>query len=53
MLLRHLRIHVALTLTARGGLKASESDVCRRQILTSKVDPRIKRITIFIIALDP
>ena len=31
----------------------SESDVCRRKILTSKVDPCIERLNIFIIAVDP
>ena len=34
-----------LILTAREpSLYTSESDVCRRQILTSKVDPRTERI---------
>ena len=30
-----------------------ESDVCRRQILTSKVDPRTVRVKLFIMAVDP
>ena len=34
-------------------LSTSESDVCRRQILTSKVDPRTERVKIFIMVLDP
>ena len=28
------------------------SDVCGRQILTSKVDPRTERVKIFIMAVD-
>ena len=31
----------------------SESDVCRRQILTYKDGPRTERIKIFIMAEDP
>ena len=31
----------------------SESDVCRRQILTSKVDPRAVSVKIFIMFVDP
>ena len=34
-------------------LYTSESDVCRPQILTYKVDPRAERIEIFIMAVDP
>ena len=34
-------------------LYTSESDVCRRQILAYKVDPRTKRIKIFLTAVDP
>ena len=30
-----------------------ESDVCRRQIVTTKVDPRTVRVNIFIMAVDP
>ena len=30
--------------------KSSESDVCRRQILTSEVDPRTVRVKIFLMA---
>ena len=51
-----------LTLWARGPslyvriwrlpLYTSESDVCRRQILTYK-DPRTEGIKIFIVAVDP
>ena len=33
--------------------KSSESDVCRRQILTTKVDPRTVRVQIFLLAVDP
>ena len=42
-------------LQCRDRLYASESDVYRRrrQILTSKVDPRIVRINIFIMTVDP
>ena len=31
----------------------SESDVCKRQILTYKDGPRTERIYIFLMALDP
>ena len=34
-------------------LQASESDVSRRQILTTKVDPRTVRIKIFLMSADP
>ena len=34
-------------------LYTSESDVCRRQILTCKDDPRTKRIKICIMTVDP
>ena len=34
-------------------LQSSESDICRRQILTSKVDPRIVGVRIFIMVVDP
>ena len=34
-------------------LYSSESDVCIRQILTTKVDPRTVRVIIFIIVVDP
>ena len=34
-------------------LYTSESDVCRRQTLTYKDDPRSERIKIFIIVIDP
>ena len=41
----------------KGGLKPDSfhfiSDVCRRQILTNKVDPRTVREKIFLMALDP
>ena len=40
-----------LTLTAR--VLTLESDVCRRQILTSKVNPRTVKVKIFLIAEDP
>ena len=33
-----------LTLSARGQLQTSESDVYGRQILTAKVDPRTERV---------
>ena len=29
------------------------SDVCRRQILTTKVDPRTVKVEIFLMAVDP
>ena len=34
-------------------LTLTESDVCRRQILTSKVGPRAVRLNIFIMVVDP
>ena len=34
-------------------LYSSESDVCGRQILTIKVDPRTARVKVFLIAEDP
>ena len=34
-------------------LTESESDVYRRQILTSEVDPRTIRVQIFLMAVDP
>ena len=34
-------------------LKSSESDVCRRQILTTKVDPPTVRVKIFLMPVDP
>ena len=34
-------------------LQSSESDVCRRQILTTKVDHRTVRVKIFLMAVDP
>ena len=37
----------------RDRLYMSESYVCRRQILTSKNDPRTERIDILIMAVDP
>ena len=42
-----------LILTARGRLYTSESDVCRRQILTYKDGPRAEKNTIFLVAVDP
>ena len=30
-----------------------KTDACRRQILTTKVDPRTVRVKIFIMAVDP
>ena len=38
--------------TYRAGID-SESDVCRRQILATKVDPRTVRVEIFLMAVDP
>ena len=29
------------------------SDVCRRQILTTKIDPRTVRVKLFVMAVDP
>ena len=48
-------LHLAgfLTLSARGPSYTSESDVCRRQILTYKDSPRAERIIIFLMAADP
>ena len=40
-----------LTLAVRGS--SLESDVCRRQILTSKVGPLTGGVKIFIMAVDP
>ena len=34
-------------------LYTSESDVCGRQILTYKDDPRAERIKIFLMTVDP
>ena len=31
----------------------SEYDVCRRQILTYKDDPRAERVKIFVMTVDP
>ena len=42
-----------LDLSARYRLYTSESDVCRRQIMTYKDDPRTKKKKIFIMAVDP
>ena len=39
-----------LALTARG---ATLVVICRRHILTTKVDPRTVRVQIFVMALDP
>ena len=30
-----------------------ESDVCRRQIMTTKVNPRTVRVTIYVMTVDP
>ena len=35
------------------GLCESESDVCRRQILTSKVGPRTEKMKLFCMVVDP
>ena len=35
------------------GIDVTESDVCRRQILMCKVDPRTVRVKTFIMAVDP
>ena len=37
----------------RDRLYTSESDVCRRQILTYKDGPRTERVEIFIMTVDP
>ena len=34
-------------------IRTTESDVCRRQILTYKDDPRTESIKIFLMAVDP
>ena len=41
------------TLSVRGPSYASESDVCKCQILICKDGPRTERIKIFITAVDP
>ena len=41
-----------LTLTVRGSPLVVETDVCRRQTLTTKVDPRTVRVKIFLMAED-
>ena len=41
---------IAQTFTALG---AAESDVCRRHILTSKVDPRTLKVKAFLMVVDP
>ena len=45
--------HSYLNLNSAGIDLTSESDVSRRQILTSKVDPRTVRVKIFIMTVDP
>ena len=50
-----LEIHW-LTLTARGSIVdvyRRQNPICRRQILTSIVDPRSVRLKIFIMTVDP
>ena len=47
----HIRMYMYIIPWDR--LQSTESDVCRRQILTTKVDPRTVRIKIFLIAVDP
>ena len=48
---RHCGITHKLSLTVRGS--TLESDVCRRQILTTKDDSRTERNKQFITAVDP
>ena len=43
----------ALTLQRGDRLWESESDVCRRHILTCKVDPRAVRVKIFVLSVYP
>ena len=50
---RTLQLHLTLTLTARGQTLSSESDVCRRQILTTKDYPRTVKVKIFLMVLHP
>ena len=48
-----MSIHLRLTLQRGDRLKSSESDVCRRQILTTKVYPRAVIVKIVLMAVDP
>ena len=48
-----LKWHLHTTDRYRLMLLYPESDVCRRQILTYKIDPRTVRVKIFIMAVDP
>ena len=48
-----MSIDTILTLTARGSTLESESDVCRRQIQTSKIDPGTVRVKICSVTVDP
>ena len=43
---------IVLTLSARDRLSTSESDDCRRQILTYKDGPRTDIIKLFIMTVD-
>ena len=44
---------LGLPLQCGDRLQSSEYDVCRRQILTSKIDPRTVGVKIFIMVVDP
>ena len=49
----YLHNGIVIALQRGDRLYTSKSDVCRRQILTSKVDPRIVRGKIFSMAVNP
>ena len=49
---RHCRNYARRGILTLSALYTSESDVYRRQILTSQVGPRIEKIQIFIMAVD-
>ena len=44
---------IAFTLQHGDSCNTSESDVCRRHILTYKDDPRSEKIEIFLMVVDP
>ena len=46
-------MHTNSTLSVRGSQETSASDVCRRQIMLYKVDPRTERVNICMMAVDP
>ena len=44
-------MNISLTFLLQDRLHTSESDICRRQILRYKNDPRTERIIIFLMAI--